>query len=229
MNRVRILLIAAITAFSLSATAEASHPKSSKKQTPKTSTTKKRTAAKSSDYPTTIEPPTDAYPENAYDMPQNSNGYYGNSTDIITGRTVTKEIPIEAPAPPPPPRPVPVDSDKVFDSVEVDPVFPGGQVALMKYVAEHIKYPAIAQENGIQGRVTVQFVVTKTGSIGQVRVVRGKDPELDKEAVRVVKTLPKFTPGKMNGHAVNVWYTLPITFRLQKDVEPSPTEVNTNN
>lgn len=118
---------------------------------------------------------------------------------------------------------------KIYDCVEEDPVFPGGQEALRKYVSEHIKYPPIAQENGIQGKVTVQFVVTKTGSIGQVRVVRGKDPELDKEAVRVVKTLPKFTPGKMNGHAVNVWYTLPITFRLQKDVEPSPTEANTNN
>lgn len=137
----------------------------------------------------------------------------GNTDNIITGKTVTEEVPIEAPAPPPPPKPV--DDNKVFDSVEQDPVFPGGQAALLKYVSEHIKYPAVAQENGIQGKVTVQFVVTKTGAVGQVKVVRGKDPELDKEAVRVVKSLPKFTPGKMNGHAVNVWYTLPITFRLQ--------------
>ena len=109
----------------------------------------------------------------------------------------------------------PVDDNKVFDIVEQNPVFPGGEVALLKYVAEHIRYPAMAQENNIQGRVVVQFVVTKTGSIGQVKVVRSKDPDLDREAVRVVKSLPKFTPGKMNGHAVNVWYTLPINFKLQ--------------
>lgn len=107
------------------------------------------------------------------------------------------------------------DEDKVFDAVEQNPQFPGGETALLKWVASHIRYPSVAQENGIQGRVTVQFVVTKTGSIGQVKVVRGKDPDLDKEAIRVVKSLPKFTPGKMNGHAVNVWYTLPITFRLE--------------
>lgn len=107
------------------------------------------------------------------------------------------------------------DDNKVFDSVEQDPQFPGGQEALLKWISNNIRYPSVAQENGIQGKVTVQFVVTKTGSIGQVKVVRGKDPDLDKEAVRVVKSLPKFTPGKMNGHPVNVWYTLPITFRLQ--------------
>lgn len=109
----------------------------------------------------------------------------------------------------------PVDDNKVFDVVEQNPVFPGGEAALLKYVAEHIRYPAMAQENNIQGRVVVQFVVTKTGSIGQVKVVRSKDLDLDREAVRVVKSLPKFTPGKMNGHAVNVWYTLPINFKLQ--------------
>ncbi len=112
-------------------------------------------------------------------------------------------------------KPEPVDDNKVFDVVEQNPVFPGGEAALLRYVAEHIRYPAMAQENNIQGRVVVQFVVTKTGAVGQVKVVRSKDPDLDKEAVRVVKSLPKFTPGKMNGHAVNVWYTLPINFKLQ--------------
>ncbi len=107
------------------------------------------------------------------------------------------------------------DDNKVFESVEQPPVFPGGDAALLKWIGSHINYPPVAQENGIQGKVTVQFVVTKTGSVGQVKVVRGKDPDLDKEAVRVVKSLPKFTPGKMNGHAVNVWYTVPITFKLQ--------------
>lgn len=112
-------------------------------------------------------------------------------------------------------KPEPVDDNRVFDVVEQKPQFPGGEAALLKYVAEHIRYPAMAQENNIQGRVVVQFVVTKTGAVGEVKVVRGKDPDLDKEAVRVVKSLPKFVPGKMNGHAVNVWYTLPIQFKLQ--------------
>lgn len=112
-------------------------------------------------------------------------------------------------------KPEPVDDNRVFDVVEQKPQFPGGEAALLKYVSEHIRYPAMAQENNIQGRVVVQFVVTKTGAVGEVKVVRGKDPDLDKEAVRVVKSLPKFVPGKMNGHAVNVWYTLPIQFKLQ--------------
>ncbi len=129
--------------------------------------------------------------------------------DLLDQKVMDKEVKVEE-TPPPPPA-----DDVVFTSVEQDPQFPGGQAALLKWVADHIKYPAVAQENGIQGRVTVQFVVTKNGTVGQVKVVRGKDPDLDKEAVRVVKSLPKFTPGKMNGHPVNVWYTLPITFKLQ--------------
>ncbi|MBD5210728.1 MAG: energy transducer TonB [Bacteroidales bacterium] len=112
-------------------------------------------------------------------------------------------------------KPVPVEENKVFTSVEQMPQFPGGEAELLKYISSHIKYPAIAMENNVQGRVVVQFVVTKDGSIGEVKVARGKDPDLDKEAVRVVKTLPKFIPGKMNGQAVNVWYTLPINFKLQ--------------
>ncbi len=112
-------------------------------------------------------------------------------------------------------KPEPVDDNHVFDIVEQKPQFPGGEAALLKYIAEHIRYPAMAQENNIQGRVVVQFVVTKTGSVGEVKVVRSKDPDLDKEAVRVVKSLPKFVPGKMNGHSVNVWYTVPIQFKLQ--------------
>ena len=95
------------------------------------------------------------------------------------------------------------------------PQFPGGDGALMKYIADHLKYPPVAMENNIQGRVVIQFVVTKTGKIGEVKVARSKDPDLDNEAVRVVKTLPDFIPGKMNGQSVNVWYTLPITFKLQ--------------
>lgn len=111
-------------------------------------------------------------------------------------------------------KPEPVEDNKVFDAVEQPPQFPGGDAALLKWIGDHLNYPPIAAENGIQGRVLVSFVVTKTGKVGQVKVVRGKDPDLDKEAVRVVKALPQFTPGKMNGHAVNVWYHVPITFKL---------------
>ena len=112
-------------------------------------------------------------------------------------------------------KPEPVDDNQVFTVVEQKPQFPGGEAALLKWVGEHLRYPAMAQENNIQGKVVVQFVVTKTGKVGEVKVIRSKDPDLDKEAVRVVKALPDFVPGKMNGHAVNVWYTLPVTFKLQ--------------
>lgn len=108
-----------------------------------------------------------------------------------------------------------VEENKVFTSVEQMPQFPGGENELLKWISNHIKYPTIAMENNVQGKVVIQFVVTRDGSIGEVKVARGKDPDLDKEAVRVVKTLPKFIPGKMNGQAVNVWYTLPINFKLQ--------------
>ena len=107
------------------------------------------------------------------------------------------------------------EPEKVFTAVEQMPQFPGGEAELMKYLSKNIKYPTMAMENNIQGRVVVQFVVTKTGSIGEVKVVRSVDRDLDREAIRVCKSLPKFTPGKMNGQAVNVWYTLPVNFKLQ--------------
>ena len=104
---------------------------------------------------------------------------------------------------------------QVFHSVEQMPQFPGGEAALMKFLQSHINYPPMAVENGVQGRVVVQFVVDKTGKVGEVVVVRNVDKDLDKEAVRVCKSLPKFTPGRQNGQAVAVWYTLPVTFKLQ--------------
>lgn len=113
------------------------------------------------------------------------------------------------------PEPPKEEENKVFDVVEENPSFPGGQAALMQWLNENIKYPVIAAENGIQGRVIVQFVVSKTGSISDVRVVRGVDPSLDKEAVRVVNNMPNWTPGRQNGTTVNVRFTLPVTFRLQ--------------
>ena len=107
------------------------------------------------------------------------------------------------------------EENKVFDIVEQQPMFPGGQTALMKYLSEHTKYPVVAQENGVQGRVTIQFVVEKDGSISDVHVLRGVDPSLDKEAVRVVKSMPRWTPGKQNGINVRVNYRVPVLFRLQ--------------
>lgn len=105
--------------------------------------------------------------------------------------------------------------EEVFRAVEQMPVFPGGEAALMKWLSNNIQYPPAAMENNVQGRVVVQFVVTKTGAIGEVKVVRSVDRDLDNEAIRVCKKLPKFTPGRMNGQAVNVWYTLPVQFKLQ--------------
>ncbi len=107
------------------------------------------------------------------------------------------------------------EKEEVFRAVEQMPRFPGGEAELMKYLSSHFNYPTMAMENNVQGRVVVQFVVTKTGKIGEVKVVRSVDRDLDKEAVRVCKTLPDFIPGKMNGQAVNVWYTLPVSFKLQ--------------
>lgn len=107
------------------------------------------------------------------------------------------------------------EENKVFDIVEQQPLFPGGPAALIKYLSENTKYPVVAQENGVQGRVTVQFVVEKDGSISDVHVLRGVDPSLDKEAVRVVKSMPRWTPGKQNGITVRVNYRVPVLFRLQ--------------
>ena len=107
------------------------------------------------------------------------------------------------------------EESKVFDIVEQMPSFPGGPAALMKFLSENIKYPVVAQENGVQGRVVVAFVVERDGSITDVHIARGVDPSLDKEAVRVVKSMPKWTPGKQNGSAVRVKFNVPVAFRLQ--------------
>ena len=113
------------------------------------------------------------------------------------------------------PEPPKEEEAKVFDVVEQMPSFPGGQSALLQYLSSNIKYPVVAEENGIQGRVIVTFVVEKDGSITDVRVVKSVDPSLDKEAQRVVKSMPKWIPGKQNGAPVRVKYTVPVTFRLQ--------------
>jgi protein TonB len=107
------------------------------------------------------------------------------------------------------------EENKVFDVVEQMPSYPGGMGALMQYLSSHIKYPVIAEENGIQGRVICTFVVERDGSITDVRIAKSVDPSLDKEAMRVVSKMPRWIPGKQNGSAVRVKYTLPVTFRLQ--------------
>jgi len=133
----------------------------------------------------------------------------GTDNRIVT-REHMNEIVVEKPVE----RPKEV-VEEVFNLVEQMPQFPGGEQALMKYLQSHINYPPMAAENNVQGKVVVQFVVDKTGRVGDVKVVRSVDKELDREAARVCKSLPKFTPGRQNGHPVSVWYTLPVFFKLQ--------------
>lgn len=102
-----------------------------------------------------------------------------------------------------------------FVVVEEMPMFPGGEKALQQYIADHTEYPEIAKENNIQGKVIVRFCVTPKGGVSQVSVLKGVDPELDKEAIRVVNTLPTFKPGKQGGKPVPVWYMVPINFTLK--------------
>ena len=105
--------------------------------------------------------------------------------------------------------------DKVYDIVEVMPQYPGGMPELMQYLAKNIKYPIQAQKKGIEGRVTVRFIVEKDGSISNVTVVRHIHPLLDKEAVRVIKAMPKWSPGMLNGKPVRVKFNIPVAFRLK--------------
>ena len=107
------------------------------------------------------------------------------------------------------------DDVTIYNAVAQMPQFPGGEAALIKYINSHINYPPAAAMNKVQGNVIVQFVVNKDGSVGEVKVVRSVDNDLDREAIRVIKSLPKFTPGRQNGKAVNVWYTLPVPFKLK--------------
>ena len=126
------------------------------------------------------------------------------------GGTVLKAVE-EIAAPEPPKHEE--EQNKIFEVVEQQPQFPGGSVN--GWLADHIKYPVVAAENCISGRVVVQFVVERDGSVSQVRVVRGVDPSLDKEAQRVISSMPKWIPGKQNGQAVRSRFTVPVTFRLQ--------------
>ena len=129
--------------------------------------------------------------------------------DEVGGEVLKAKDDIKAPEPPK------HEENKIFTVVEQMPMYPGGDAALMQYLSSNIHYPAVAAENGVQGRVVVGFVVERDGSITDVNVMRSVDPSLDREAVRVVKNMPRWTPGKQNGSAVRVKYQVPVTFRLQ--------------
>ena len=107
------------------------------------------------------------------------------------------------------------EEQTIFEVVENAPEFPGGNAALMQFLGKNIKYPTIAQENGTQGRVIVQFVVNRDGTIVDPKVVKSVDPYLDKEALRVINSMPKWKPGMQRGKAVRVKFTVPVMFRLQ--------------
>ena len=109
------------------------------------------------------------------------------------------------------------DENAIFQVVETQPEFPGGMAELMKYLQKNLRYPQICKEQGVQGRVIVQFVVNMDSTITDVNVIKSVNPHLDEEAVRVVKAMPKWDPGKQRGEPVCVRFTLPVTFRLPKD------------
>lgn len=127
----------------------------------------------------------------------------GNLTDpVVYNEPVTPEIPIE---------------EKIFIVVEENPQYPGGETALFKFIGENLKYPSEAEKNNVQGRVILKFVVNPDGSVGKIEVLRSIDPLLDNEAIRVVKTLPKFRPGKQGGVPVKVWFMLPVLFKIESN------------
>lgn len=109
-----------------------------------------------------------------------------------------------------------VTEEQILVAVEEMPQFPGGEEEMMRYIATNLRYPTIAQEMGIEGRVALRFVVNKNGEVGSVEVLRPLDPACDKEAVRVIKSMPKWIPGRQGGRAVSVYYTIPILFKLNK-------------
>jgi protein TonB len=129
---------------------------------------------------------------------------------------------LKIPPPPPPPPPPPSDkgsatgmTDGAYQQVDEMPVYPGGDTALLKYLADSTHYPKDAKTLGIQGKVIVRFMVKADGSVSDVSVLKGATPSLDKESIRVVKTLPKFTPAVLKGKTVPVWYMIPIQFALK--------------
>jgi TonB family protein len=168
-----------------------------------------------------------------------SNPAVNQPIDIATSPVYTEIKSVEAaPAPPPPPPPVPQNKvataenvtdntqtktnpvgeevpQEIFVVVETMPQFPGGEAALMKFIYDNIQYPQAAKDKGISGRVILRFAVMADGNVNRVMVLKGVDPELDQEAIRVIKMLPAWQPGKQSGKPVNVWYSVPVTFQLK--------------
>lgn len=136
-----------------------------------------------------------------------------DGVDDLTKKTVTEEVVVVEK----PKEEVKKEDNIVYNTANVQqqPTFPGGEQAMYQWLSQHIQYPAAAAEEGVSGRVIVQFIISKTGKVENVQVVRGKHPALDKEAVRVVKAMPNWTPGRNNGQPVKVTYNLPVTFKLQ--------------
>ena len=140
----------------------------------------------------------------------------------VSGQTTTVTKKEVAPPPPPPPPPVPSDrkqvkgiTDGAYQVVDVMPVYPGGDTALLKYISDSTRYPKDAKTQNIQGKVIVRFIVNAKGLVENVSVLKGVSHTMDAESVRVVKTLPKFTPGLLAGKKVPVWYMIPIQFSLK--------------
>lgn len=136
------------------------------------------------------------------------------SNDVDKFKAVHEQVVVKEPEPV---KEVQQKEEQIFVAVEQQAEFPGGQSALMRWLSNNIRYPESAQQNDIQGRVIVKFVVEKDGSIGQATIVKGVDRDLDREALRVVKKMPKWQPGKNNGVAVRSYFNLPVTFRLQNN------------
>ena len=111
----------------------------------------------------------------------------------------------------------PTQDNKVYETVDQLPEFPGGMEAMVDFLSKNVNYPEHAAKNNIEGRVVLQFVVEKTGEIGEIKVARSVDEELDAEAIRVVRSMPNFIPGRKDGKDVAVWYALPIVFKLSGD------------
>ena len=131
------------------------------------------------------------------------------SDDADKFQAVQEQVVVKEPEPEKP------KEEEIFVAVEQQAEFPGGQAALMKWLSTNVRYPESAQQNDVQGRVIVKFVVEKDGSIGAATILKGVDKDLDREALRVVKKMPKWQPGKNNGVAVRSYFNLPVTFRLQ--------------
>ncbi len=131
------------------------------------------------------------------------------SDDADKFKAVVEQVVVKEPEPEKP------KEEEIFQAVEQQAEFPGGTEALMKWLSQNIRYPEAAQQNDIQGRVVVRFVVEKDGSIGQATIAKGVDKDLDREALRVVNKMPKWQPGKNNGIAVRSYFNLPVTFKLQ--------------